>query len=182
MFGLFRVNLFKGMKKFNKCNYFFQLVRYLLHFEYYIYVYTVHFPHILIMSNVIIITTCNHNYKTIYTILLPNITEHLIDVEKINDYFSSVFIDSDLNDLTEQYNDLDHLYGNVCSFILAIIEDVNRALSSINSNASYWDDVSVQMLIYCTPFIDPFKTQIIHVCLEAGNLPKNVDGSTYTKD
>lgn len=58
-----------------------------------------------------------------------------MDVRKINNYFSSVFINTVCNDFIEQYKCSDTLQRNGCSISLATIEGLNRVFPSYKCNA-----------------------------------------------
>ena len=57
------------------------------------------------------------------------------------------------------------------AFSLATVDDINRALFGMRSDAFGCDNISLQMLKYCSPFIDPFITHLVNVCLENGFFP-----------
>ena len=99
------------------------------------------------------------------------IPEHLIDVERINEYFCSVFSDKDCGELVNFYNNIPPVQGEIFSFSLATVDDINRALFGIRSDAFGCDNISLRMLKYCSPFIDPFITHLVNVCLENGFFP-----------
>ena len=99
------------------------------------------------------------------------IPEHLVDVEKINEYFCSVFSRKDCSELVNFYNEKTPLQGETFNFALVTVDDVNRALFSIKSDAFGCDSISLRMLKYCSPFIDPFIAHLVNVCLENGFFP-----------
>lgn len=99
------------------------------------------------------------------------VPEYLSNVNDINDYFVSVFNDGGCDELVSFYNSLDSVTRNKLFFRLATTEEVNKALNGIKSNASGSDGISLYMLQCCSPFIDPYLTHIVNVCLENGYFP-----------
>ncbi|KAG5867192.1 hypothetical protein JTB14_031961 [Gonioctena quinquepunctata] len=50
-------------------------------------------------------------------------------------------------------------------------DEIYEALRSIKSNAYGVDFISIKMLLYCMPLLNPFFTQIINTSLEKGIFP-----------
>lgn len=91
----------------------------------------------------------------------------------INNYFAS-FIQNVSNNCTEKINFYNHnkfSENNLFSFSLATVDDVNKILNSIKTEAFGIDNISSAMLKYCSPFIDQFITHLINCCIERKYFP-----------
>lgn len=100
-----------------------------------------------------------------------NLPESLCDAEQINNYLGTVFQNSNCNELVSHYNCTNPLLDNNFEFKLATVNEVNNAIKQIKSNAYGSDNVSLTMLRYCSPFLDPYITHIVNVCFENNFFP-----------
>lgn len=101
---------------------------------------------------------------------------NLQDPENINKYFSTVFVDREPDDnLLLSYNQ--RLYPGLnngqFSFRFLDVNDTTRLLHTIKSNAYGSDKISICMLRYCSPYLDPYITHIINSCLEYNYYPQH---------
>lgn len=64
------------------------------------------------------------------------------------------------------YNSKTPFTCNQFSFKLTTTEEVGNIISQLKSNAYGSDNISLTMITYCRPFIDPYITHIINICLE----------------
>ena len=103
----------------------------------------------------------------------PELPQDLKNVELINDYFTSVFNDADCTELVEHYQLITDNSNNNdrFKFSLASVQDVTAAIDSIKSNAFGSDGITLTMIRYCSPFIVPYITHLINVCLETSYFP-----------
>ena len=98
----------------------------------------------------------------------------LINPDKINDYFFSVYRDQQpYPHIIDHYNTntLPDLYNEPFSFTVLLTEEVTRLLFSLKSSPCGSDNISINMLKYCSPYLDPWLTHIINSCLMSGYFP-----------
>ena len=100
-----------------------------------------------------------------------SIPEYLKNVDEIDKYFASVFVEKDCGEISLQYDRLQPLNREMFSFRMATVEEVNTAINSIKSNAAGFDSISLVMIKYCSPKIVPIVTHLINVCLENNYFP-----------
>lgn len=101
------------------------------------------------------------------------IPENLNNVDKINDYFASVYNKSvDTQVTVNSFRDSKFSDSFHFTFRMASVDEVTKALLSIKSQACGCDLISPQMLRLCCPFIAPYVTHIINNCLEEGYFPE----------
>lgn len=108
------------------------------------------------------------NVKFDDTVSIP---EHLKDVDTINNYFASVFCKENCDELVDYYTSSIPKSNNF-RFKLATVEKIHQILFQIKSNASGSDNISLSMLTYCSPYLDPYITHIVNVCLENNYFPE----------
>lgn len=73
--------------------------------------------------------------------------------------------------MINNYDSLDPLVVDGFSFVPATVEEITQAIHDIRSNAFGSDGVTRTMIQYCSPFIYPFVTHIVNVCLERSYFP-----------
>ena len=88
----------------------------------------------------------------------------------INNYFASAFYNQTNIELVDYYNNNTHSDAQF-SFKLCSITDVSDIIRNLKTNACGVDGVSLTMLNYCCPYIEPYITHIINCCLELGHFP-----------
>lgn len=110
-------------------------------------------------------STCS-NHKN----LIP---EHLSNPNALNNYFSTFLQNvSDIcDDKINFYNGSVHDPSIKFSFKLITVEEVNKFLHNIRTNAFGVDNINARMLKYCSPFIDKYITHIINCCIEKSYFP-----------
>jgi hypothetical protein len=100
-----------------------------------------------------------------------SVPDELGTVDEINDYFVNIpQVDPDpdtLNFYLNGYRD------NILSFDfrMATTEEISTALFSIKSKAVGTDGISINMLMYCHPFILPVITHLVNYCIETRTFP-----------
>lgn len=106
----------------------------------------------------------NHNF------ILP---PHLQDPNIINNHFASY-----IQSVSDNCNAKINFYENNCfnsnlnfHFNLTTIEEVNKILNILKSNARGADGIIICMLKYCRPFIDKYLVHIVNCCIEANYFP-----------
>ena len=103
------------------------------------------------------------------TISIPN---PLSDPYTINNFFAKFLQNkSTCNDKINFY--YNHFFNSnlIFKFRLAEVSDVNKIINNIKTNAIGVDEISPQMLKYCSPFIDKYITHIINCCIELNYFP-----------
>ena len=97
----------------------------------------------------------------------------LLDAKKINDYFSnSSNIPNDPGIETLQfYNENIRAGLETFSFKLITCDEILEFLHSIKTKAVGADGLSINMILYCCPFILPYLTHIINFCIEKNKFP-----------
>ena len=101
---------------------------------------------------------------------------HLVDLEELNNYFSSFVNSNSNNDCTDKtnfYNTHSHPANKTFQFNLISPEEIQIIVDSFTSNAFGDDGLSLKMLQYCLPFISPYIAHIINSCLEQGYFPND---------
>ena len=102
-----------------------------------------------------------------------DLPSELSDSNDINDFFSNILQQNNNNcdEDTRYYNT--NLYNNDLNFNfrLATVEKIHNNLFSIKSNAYGVDKISVNMLEYCSPFIDCYITHFINYSIETSAFP-----------
>lgn len=88
----------------------------------------------------------------------------------INNHFASAFYNQTNNVLIDYYNNNSHSDAQF-SFRLCSIKDVGDIIRNFKTNACGVDGISLIMLNYCCPHIEPYITHIINCCLELGHFP-----------
>lgn len=97
----------------------------------------------------------------------------LQDPDKINDYFSSVFVNEEADfELLEYYEQNYFKNGIAFNLRLVSVEEVHSLLHKIKSTSLGADNISVSMLKYCSPYLDNIITHIINCCIENSYFPK----------
>lgn len=101
-----------------------------------------------------------------------HIPSHLNDVNKINDYFLSVFNSNPPHDQTLNYY-LQSTYSKELKFSLQLptVNEIHDIIFDLQSNATGFDGINAKMLKFCSPFIDKYITHILNCCLESGYYP-----------
>nr|CAI5820388.1 unnamed protein product [Callosobruchus analis] len=97
----------------------------------------------------------------------------LSDPYMVNDYFTSVFQNSD-QVCTEKiffYRTNTYLRKNLFRLKLVNLDHIRSTISKIKSNASGMDGVTLQMLKLCFPAVGIYLLHIINICLENGYFP-----------
>nr|CAH7740814.1 unnamed protein product [Callosobruchus chinensis] len=103
-----------------------------------------------------------------------DIPQDLSDPHMVNDYFTSVFQNSD-EACTEKiffYRTNTYLQKNIFSLKLVSLDNVQAIIHSIKSNASGMDGITLQMLKLCFPAVGIYLLHIINICLEKGYFPE----------
>lgn len=103
------------------------------------------------------------------------IPHRLSDVARINDYFVSIFKNSDnvCADQIRFYNN--HRISNEISFSFKFVEtyDIIKIINGIKTNSRGSDGVTVGMIKPCLHIIVKHITHIVNVCLESGYFPNS---------
>ena len=100
---------------------------------------------------------------------------NLSDPNKINNHFAQ-FLQNVFSKCIKKINyyDFKQYYNSKSfSFSMCTVDSINRALQSIKTNASGADGITAEMLKLCSPFIDPFITNIVNSCIEQNYFPKS---------
>lgn len=125
----------------------------------------------------------NNNYKKTWDALdsfnirnknkFSDLPSELSDPNDINDFFSNILQQNNNNcdESTMYYNT--NLYNNDLNFNfrLATVEEIHDNLFAIKSNAYGIDNISVNMLKYCSPFVDCYITHLINYSIETSTFP-----------
>nr|CAH7767044.1 unnamed protein product [Callosobruchus chinensis] len=103
-----------------------------------------------------------------------DIPQDLSDLYMVNDYFTSVFQNSD-EACTEKiffYRTNTYLQKNIFSLKLVSLDNIQTIIHSIKSNASGMDGITLKMLKLCFPAVGIYLLHIISICLEKGYFPE----------
>ena len=101
-----------------------------------------------------------------------SIPHNLSDPANISNFFGTFLQNiSDCSQRISFYNT--HFFNNELRFFfrMAEINEINKIVSSIHTNAAGVDGISSKMLKYCSPYIDRYVTHIINCCIEASYFP-----------
>ena len=115
-------------------------------------------------------------WKSLYDLNVNNknniaIPDSLKDVERINNYFGSVFEEGNCSEYIDYYKLKTPITNNTFNFTLATTEEINNILRQLKSNAYGMDGISLTMLRYCSPLIDQYIAHIINCSIEANYFP-----------
>lgn len=99
--------------------------------------------------------------------------EELADPNDINNYFASFFqnVSNNCDEQIEYYNNNFKDPNVSFQFKHTTVDEVNKCLHNIKTEAYGVDGISSVMLKYCSPFIDQFITHIINCCIEQNYFP-----------
>lgn len=108
------------------------------------------------------------NVKKCKTSEIPSSIGNAAD---INNHFASAFHSQVNNVLIDHYNNNLHSEAQF-SFRLCSIDEVSDIIRNFKTNACGVDGISLTMLNYCCPVIEPYITHIVNCCLERGHFPE----------
>lgn len=113
------------------------------------------------------------NELDIYSKTKKVVPEHLGNADTINNFFLSA-AQSGVPGLETLNFYRSHKREGVTSFLfrMARIEDVEKAISSIKSEAIGCDGIGIKMLMYCCPYILPVVIHMINFCIETHDFPE----------
>lgn len=122
------------------------------------------------------------NYKTLWKDLKDlniynkstntDIPDGLHDADKINQYFvSSQNLDEPDTDILNFYKNTVRTDVETFNFKLTTNEDVLKFLHSIKTKVTGCDNLNINMILYCCPYIVPYLTHIINSCIEKNYFP-----------
>lgn len=102
-----------------------------------------------------------------------DIPTELSDSNEINNYFAT-FFQNNSNNCDEKVNFYNsNIFKQDINFIFTptSVEEVNKILGELQSNAYGVDNISLRMLKYCSPHIIQFIVHIINSCIEQNYFP-----------
>lgn len=101
-----------------------------------------------------------------------NIPEHLSNVNDLNNYFSSINTknqnihqDTLISFLNNRLNATTFLFGPVTD------GDILQLIQRLKSNALGPDNLSLNLILYCCPFLVPHITHLVNSCICSGVFP-----------
>nr|CAI5869801.1 unnamed protein product [Callosobruchus analis]CAI5869804.1 unnamed protein product [Callosobruchus analis] len=101
------------------------------------------------------------------------IPDHLSNVERLSDYYSTDMTSVLAPDLETLNKYLNSKLNNLESFNFTMTDEneVADILKAIKSKAVGSDNIGIDMLIYCCPHILPIITHLINTCIELSAFP-----------
>lgn len=119
-----------------------------------------------------------NTWKTLQTLNIKktnniDIPSTIGNCTQINNHFLSSFSNTTNNSVLTNYYKNNTFSNKTFNFKLVSTNEVRDIISSIKTNASGCDCISLTMVKYCCPKIISYITHIINVCLEIGVFPSN---------
>ena len=123
----------------------------------------------------------NNSFKTWNTLRDLNVRtnknhclpSHLSNPDNINNYFSSFLqgVSNKGHNGIQFYNNTKYRESLDFNCKLTSLEHINETLNAIKTNCCGTDNISINMLKYCSPFIDVYILNIINSCIEQKYFP-----------
>lgn len=117
-------------------------------------------------------------WKTLHNLnLKPQVSTELpatlSNPEEVNNYFATTH-QSNMNcqESIDYYSNHTQNNNNF-KFKLTTVEEVERAIFEIKSNARGMDHITINMIKYCSPEIAKYLTHILNCCIEENYFPSN---------